>query len=151
MNVNTKEPSTLVFVGGVLALVVGLWLPWYAISPEHSGPIAGFIYSGMETGFAFLDWFVLALLVALVLGFVGGLPSRVNAVLWIFVGLLSLVVIVGYSYVTAGIFGLGEHSYYEQQFVVDTGVYLSLAGALLLITSGVFELDPDDVTPSRGR
>ena len=41
------------------AIVLGVWLPWLVVHPEHTGPVPRFYISGMRYGIEASDWWIL--------------------------------------------------------------------------------------------
>lgn len=119
-------------VTGALAVLIGLWLPWLVVKPDHTGVVPAIHLPGMEHGFAGLDLpIVVVVVVGVALSTVYG-SERTRARLALATAALTLLLAVWHVGQTAGIDGT-----YLDVFVVGGGVPLTLFGGGVLLVAGV--------------
>lgn len=126
---------------GTLAVVVGLWLPWFVVPPDHVGVIPRIYRTGMEAGIEGFDYLVLAVTLVGAISPLFFEHARTRARAAVSTASLTLLLAMWYISRTAGLDGT-----YMEVFVVGRGASLTLFGGGLLLVSGVLRYVLDGAT-----
>ena len=116
---------------GTAAVLVGLWLPWFVVEPNHVGAIPSIYLSGTTTGIGGFDYLILAATLGGAMSEYRG-SARARARVAVATAILTLALTVWYISRTTGLDGT-----YLDVFVVGKGASLTLFGGGLLLIAGV--------------
>lgn len=136
----------LTTITGVVAIAVGVWLPWIAVNPEYGARFPRFYVSGMGYRIEVFDWLILGF-VALGVGNATELAGRRDraaaagrAVAGLGVALLTLLWVsdwggIGCLFVPAVELTFGTACRYSH----GPGVFTTALGGALLMSAGGYQ------------
>lgn len=143
--------ETVLTVGSLITVGLGVWLPWLIIKPGHTGPVPQIYLSGMETGIAGQDYLILGvamigLSTALTLSTYyrrKRLGRLVRGITGLVIALVTLLWVAGTTELNALWWFIGTNDPETgilEAYVLSAGVYLTLLGGILLLIAGASEL-----------
>ncbi|WP_137283652.1 hypothetical protein [Halorussus salinisoli] len=131
--------ARVVALAGAAGVAVGAWLPWLVVRPGYDGRVPAVHLSGMDAGFAGLDWFAL---LAAAIALLGVLPVELAPVSIPGLGgpRAAVVTTIAGGFVAAlTVFSLLSNGFLGV-FVPAAGFYLTALGGVHLSVGGALRL-----------